>query len=167
MEADLLRFPHKAIRAQVIKKYIEGRYDKVVCFSCGNAAAELHKAGVKVLHIGRHGILEPHKWFSQAEIAETFPNYFDATSGHLPMELMLLLSAEYRAYLGELPPVVYLPCGSGETLLCLKLAYNDTRFVAVYDIDEATEYDERCVLNPIVELLADKIIHKEQEAGNG
>lgn len=163
MAVELLRFPHKKIRAEVIKRYIQGRYEKAVCFSCGNAARELQAAGVNTLHIGVNGDLQPNKWFTQQEIATAFPTHFDATSGHLPAELMIMLAEEYKKYLGELPDLVYLPTGSGETLICLKLAYPATQFVAVYNLDSATEYDSRCVLNKFVELAADGIIYNGKE----
>lgn len=159
MEVELLRFPHKQIRAQVIKRYMEGKYSKAVCFSCGNAAQALDDAGVETLHIGAKGVLEPRKWFTQAEIHYIFPDYFDATSGHLPAEVMNLLAQAYKEYLGELPPLVYVPTGSGETLICLKTAFKAVDFVAVYNIDPATEYSESCPLNAFIRLLAKDIIY--------
>lgn len=160
IEKKLLRFPHKELRAAVIKKYIaEAGYDKVVCFSCGNAAAKLEEAGVDVLHIGAKGVLEPHKWFTQAEIAKVFPGYFDATSGHLPAELMVRLAKVYKAYIGRIQgDTVYIPTGSGETLVCLKMAYPEKQFVAVYNIDKATEYDIDAPLNAYVRATAAAII---------
>lgn len=152
----MLRFPHKRIRAQVIKDYIDGQ--RVVCFSCGNAAAALQDIGVDTLHIGEKGDLTPNRWFTQADIKKAFPQHFDATSGHLPIELMNLLSAAYKKYLGDLPPVVYLPTGSGETLVCLKMAYPNTRFVAVYNLDDSTRYDKECPLNDLVKALAYEVI---------
>ena len=164
MEADLLRFPHKKIRAEVIKEYMEkADYKKAVCFSCGNAARALEDAGIEVLHIGAAGDLIPMKWYTQAEIKKVFPDYFDATSGHLPMELMLKIAERFQRYLGfEMPAIVYVPTGSGETIVCLKLAYPEKRFVAVYDLDKATEYDEQAPLNKLVELLAEKVIKNEK-----
>lgn len=156
MNIELLRFPHKQIRAKVIKEYISGK--PCVCFSCGNAAKALENEGIEVLHIGPHGVLEPKKWFSQLEIAETFSNYFDATSGNLSMELMLQIGNAYKKYLGELTSPVYVPSGSGETVLCLKLAYPEIDFVAVYNLDEATEYSEQSPLNKIVEIICKKVI---------
>lgn len=158
MKNKLLRFPHKKIRAAVIKEYMGNTYRRAVCFSCGNAARELEKAGVNVLHIGAQGVLEPRKWFTQAEIHNTFPDYFDATSGHLPMELMLKLGEAYAAHLGALPETVYVPSGSGETVVCLALAYPKTNFVAVYNIDEATEYSPYCPLNKLVKALCKNIV---------
>ena len=165
MEVELLRFPHKRIRAQIIKQYIEGRYKKAVCFSCGNAAMALEDAGVKTLHIGEHGVLKPQKWFTQAEIHEMFPDYFDATSGHLPAELMNMLANAYKNYLRELPPEVYVPTGSGETLVCLKTAFPAVDFVAVYNLDKATEYGESCPLNALVKALAMDVIFEPYKDG--
>ena len=167
MKYKLLRFPHKQLRACVIREYIRGRYDKVVCFSCGNAAKALEDAGVDTLHIGEMGVLEPHKWFTQAEIQKAFPTHFDATSGNLPVELMNKLAVTYRRYLTTTldeykqqleDDVVYVPSGSGETLVCLKLAFPDKKFVAVYNLDKATEYSSECPLNGLVRALAFDVI---------
>jgi len=163
MEADYLRFPHKMLRSYCIKAYMQAAgYSRAVCFSCGNAARELEKAGVDVLHIGRQGELTPNKWYTQADIAHVFTGYFDATSGHLPMTCMLMLAATYKGYLGALRGTYSVPCGSGETLVCLKLAYPDVNFTAVYNLDDATRYEEGCVLNGLVKLLAKEIIFADQ-----
>lgn len=155
----LLRFPHKQIRAQVIKEYMEaGGYERAVCFSCGHAAQELADAGVDVLHIGPHGVLIPGRWFTQAEIHRDFPGFFDATSGHLPNDAMVALAEAYKAYLGPKYGIYYVPTGSGETVVCLKMAYPEAEFVAVYNIDEATEYSAQCPLNPLVRLMCKSVI---------
>ena len=159
MEVKLLKFPHKEIRAQCIKEYMQkAGYSKAVCFSCGNAATALLKQGIETLHIGTKGELCPLKWWTQAEIEKWFSNCFDATSGHLPISLYRIIGEKYKEYLGELPDVNFIPTGSGETLVCLKLAYPEKSFIAVYNIDTATQYDKEAPLNKIVELLADKII---------
>lgn len=165
MKIELLRFHHKAIRSVVIKHYMSGTWEKAVCFSCGNAAKELEKVGVYVVHIGPHGVLAPRKWFSQREIHQIFPAYFDATPGHLPNELLGELGAAYAAHLGELPEKVYVPTGSGETLLCLAMAYPGTQFVAVYNLDEATKYEPQCPLNRMVELVSKRIIKADEWQG--
>lgn len=158
----LLRFPHKQLRAAVIKNYMQvTEYKKAVCFSCGNAATALIEAGVETLHIGETGVLSPCKWWQQAEIAKWFPNYFDATSGHLPASLMQEIGEKFKDYLGVLDETVYVPTGSGETLVCLKFAYPQTKFIAVYNLDNATKYEEKAPLNKLVELLAEKIIFAE------
>jgi hypothetical protein len=166
MGVKLLRFPHKRIRAQIIKQYMQDAgYKKAVCFSCGNAGKALADAGVNVLHIGAQGELTPNKWYTQADIAQVFTGYFDATSGHLPMQVMLQLADAYKEHLSNtLGSTVYVPTGSGETLVCLKLAYPDKRFIAVYNLDSATEYSKDAPLNRLVQLLADGIIYNEQTA---
>ena len=159
MQNNMLRFPHKAIRARVIKEYLAAQgCEKVVCFSCGNAAERMQEAGLDVLHIGPKGVLAPRKWFTQKEIACEFPGRFDATSGHLPAELMYALSQAYKAHIGHLPQKVYVPTGSGETLVCLKLAYPDTDFVAVYNMDDATEYSPDAPLNAYVAAMAADVL---------
>lgn len=162
----LLTFPHKKIRSKVIQKYIENNYSQLVCFSCGNAGRSLEELNLDVLHIGEEGTLTPNKWFSMREIQHYFPNYFDATSGHLNMELMQLIAKEYKKYLGELPQTNYIPTGSGETLVCLKLAYPKKDFIAVYNLGKETEYNSNAPLNKMVELLSSKIIMNGAEIFN-
>ena len=158
----MLRFPHKEIRARVIKDYLSNRgSNKVVCFSCGNAAERMQEAGLDVLHIGPRGVLAPQKWFTQEEIAQEFPGRFDATSGHLPSELMVALAQAYKEHIGPLAGTVYVPTGSGETLVCLKLAYPKVEFVAVYNIDDATAYSPDAPLNAYVLSMATDVQYGE------
>lgn len=154
-----LTFPNKKIRAEVIKEYLKDKsYDGVVCYSCGNATRELKKTGLNVIDISPKGDFLSLRWFAPSEIKKIFPSYFDATSGHLSMEVMLMIAERFRTVLGEIPEENYIPTGSGETLVCLKLAYPQKKFIAVYNIDKATEYSEYAVLNKIVEIIAEKII---------
>lgn len=162
MAVELLQFPHKIIRAKVIKDYMAGCYEKAVCFSCGNAAEALAGVGVDTLHIGPRGVLQPRKWFTPKEVKQAFPSHFDATSGHLTPDLMHEIGKAYRMALHELPGTVYVPSGSGETLVCLKMVYPDKKFVAVYNLDEATEYSEEAPLNTLVRLLAEDIIFADR-----
>ena len=157
---NLFVFPHKKIRAEVIKNHLnKSRYKKVVCFSCGNAAVALINAGIETLHIGENGDFLPNKWFNQTEINNIYPDYFDATSGHLTIEIMFLLGKAYKQYLGELmKKTIYVPTGSGETLVCLKMVYPETQFVAVYNLNAATQYNEKAPLNNLVKLLSNEII---------
>ena len=158
-----LKFPHKQLRAEVIKQYIGNK--KAVCFSCGNASKELLKAGVNTLCIGGDiGVLQPNKWFTQNEVANIFPDYFDATLGHLSIELMKLIAQAYKKYFDEnelMKSDIYdIMCGSGETLICLKLAYPDKAFNAFYNVkgyEAETAYNEEATLNSLVRLVANKI----------
>ncbi len=155
----LLKFPHKQLRSEVIKEYIKLlNYRGVVCFSCGNAARALEETGLNTIHIGEQGELTPNKWYTMQEIKNRFPSFFDATSGHLNIELMYRIGLKYKSYLGELPDTVYIPTGSGETLVCLKLVYPDTKFIAVYNLGPETEYNKNAPLNRLVEILSEKII---------
>lgn len=145
----------KNARTKMIKQYTN---KPIICFSCGNAARSLEKEGLTVLHIGEQGVLNPNKWFTVQEIQHYFPEYFDATSGHLNMELMNLIAEEYKKELKQLPNTIYLPTGSGETLVCLKLAFPETKIIAVYNLGKETEYNENAPLNKLVEILSEKII---------
>lgn len=155
----MLIFPNKKIRAEVIKKYLQRQNkNKVVCFSCGNASKELKKQGLDVLDISPYGKLIANDWFTSGEIAELFPERFNATSGYLPFDLMIEIGLEFKNYLGELKGVVNVPCGSGETLLCLSLVY-DNEFVACYDnSNSATIYDKENPLNCIIQRIAKEVI---------
>ena len=166
--SELLRFGHKAIRSLIIRDYMaKCGYDKAVCFSCGNAARSLEETGIDTLHIGEQGVLKPTRWFTQAEIHRAFPNHFDATSGNLPIELMYEIGKAYKTHLGKLPDEVYVPTGSGETIVCLKMVYPDTHFVAVYNLDKATEYSPNAPLNGIVKLISDNVIMDGKEEWTG
>ena len=170
MEAELYRFPNKKLRAWAIKAYMmEAGYDKAVCFSCGNASKALKDVGVDTLDISKNGDLYALRWFTQREIKTVFPNHFDATSGHLPMECMRLIAECYKDYIGELPDEINLPTGSGETLVALKMAFPNTKITAVYNLDDATEYDRCCVLNSLVQALAEKVVilPKDGSEANG
>ena len=135
----------------------------VVCFSCGNATRELKNIGLNVIDISPQGDLIPNKWYKPSEVAEVFTNYFDATSGHLSMEIMQMIGDEFKKALGNIPQTNYVATGSGETLVCLKLAYPSKDFIAVYNIDKATEYNENATLNNLVKIMAKDIIFANKE----
>ena len=163
-----LNFPHKQLRAEVIRDYIYRVYGpdkKIICFSCGNASDALKFKGLNVLDIGTHGAFTPNYWFEQAEINYLFPDYFDATCGHLSMEVMLKLAHKYKQWIDdnydELDDEYDIYCGSGETLVCLKLAYPNIAYNAVYNVPSLlaeTEYYKYAPLNKLVELLAKSVI---------
>lgn len=158
MGVNLFRFPNKKWRSQVIKEYMEERkIEKAVCFSCGNASRELKLAGVNCIDVSTEGDLIANRWFTVNEIKDCFSGCFDATSGHLPIDLMIQIARYYKAKLISLPKEIYLPCGSGETLVCLKMAFPKTKINAVYNLDPATEYSEKAPLNSLVVALAEKV----------
>lgn len=155
-----VRFDNKKIRAEVIKEYLQGKkYDGVVCFSCWNATRELKNVGLNVVDISPNGDFIPNKWFKPSEVKQVFPTYFDATSGHLPMEVMQLIGEAFRLELGSLPyEPLYVPTGSGETIVELKLAFPDHEFIAVYNLNNATKYEEEATLNTLVKIIAKKVL---------
>ena len=159
MEVEWLIFENKRIRAEVIRRYLSGRHNKkVVCFSCGNASRELTAAGLEVIDVSPSGVLTANRWLTQQEISEMFPQCFDATSGHLPFELMLKIAEAFKQTLGVLKGRRYLvPTGSGETIVCLKLAYPDTEFVAVYNMGKPTEYCKDAPLNKLVQVISAEV----------
>jgi hypothetical protein len=159
--SNVLFFAAKAIRASAIHVYVrQAAYQGVVCFSCGNASAALKATGLDVLEIGPNGPVSANSWWSPADIQRIFPSRFDATSGHLPFHLMLKVADDLRDYLGDLPGSVCVPCGSGETLCCLALAYPLVQFTARYDDrNPATTYHPDAPLNQLVERLAHKTVY--------
>ena len=157
-----LDFPNKRLRAEVIKDYLRNKkYDGVVCFSCGNATRELKNTGLNVIDVSPKGDFIPLHWFTPSEIKAMFPTYFDATSGHLGNDLMLLIAKRFKEFLGDIPQENYIPTGSGETLVCLKLAYPEKEFIAIYNLDSATEYNENATLNNFVKIFSKKIIFSD------
>jgi hypothetical protein len=121
-------------------------------FSCGNASRALREAGLDTVDISPTGELLAGKWWNAARIRQTWPDRLDATSGHLPMPLMLEVARAFRGHLGNLWTGTYqVPTGSGETLVCLSMAYPNTLFMPVYDLDEATAYNAEAPLNDMVE----------------
>jgi hypothetical protein len=152
----MLTFPRKQIRAAVIAQYIErAGYRGAVCFSCGHASAALQRAGVYVVDISETGDLIARSWWHAADIRRAWPDLLDATCGHLPAPLMGELATAYRVSIGALGEASYdVPTGSGETMICLSMAYPGVRFVPKYDLDAATAYHDRAPLNRLVTALA-------------
>lgn len=151
----MLNFPRKQIRAATIAGYIErAGYRGAVCFSCGHASEALKRVGVYVVDVSPSGELEARRWWDAAEIHRAWPDLLDATCGHLPAPLMTELARAYRACLGDLTEAVYdVPSGSGETLICLSMAYLGVKFRPVYNLDAATEYHGAAPLNSLVGAL--------------
>jgi hypothetical protein len=155
----LLRgIPEKQIRATEITRYVvDAGYKGIVVFTCGNAAKALRETGIwndSIVEVGPKGGLQTDRWWTPAEIRRTWPDLFDATSGHLPFTLMVKVAAGLRTVLGALDKdVQYLvPTGSGETILCLGLAYPHISFCAVYDNDRPeTTRDAEAPLNAAVD----------------
>jgi hypothetical protein len=154
MKRTVLRFPAKQIRSRVIATYVrEAGYRGVVVFSCGNSATALREQGLEVFEVGPRGDLQTEKWWPQAKIHRAWPDFFDATSGHLSVSLMGDIARAFRAHLGELPASRYtVPSGSGETICCLRVAYPLLDFEASYDDRKPeTRRDPEAPLNSFVD----------------
>lgn len=155
---ELLRaVPEKYVRAHVIRNYIvEAGHAGAVVFTCGNAAKALREVGLgNIVEVGPHGVLKTDRWWTPAEIRHTWPDLFDATSGHLPMTLMVKISGHLHKLLGpsiEEGTQYLVPTGSGETILCLGMAFPNVSFCAVYDNDRPeTTRDTDAPLNAAVD----------------
>lgn len=108
---NLIPLPNKRIRAEVIRDY----YGKqpVYCFSCGNSTKALEEAGVNVT-----SITDAIEYVAPKD-SDTRYGGVNVTSGYLPIHLIENLAGEYRERMGDPGGIVYVPCGSGETLLAL------------------------------------------------
>lgn len=152
MSWNSLIFPAKKIRAEVIRAYVErAGYRGVVCFSCGNATRALRDAGLYVVDVAPGGSLQAGRWWDAAEIRRAWPDLLDATSGHLPAPLLREIAAAFKAHLGDLRGYYHeIPTGSGETLVCLAMAYPGHKFRPVYGQSDATQYEPQAPLNDLV-----------------
>lgn len=154
----MLEVPAKQVRASLILDHLSaaGLPLRVLCLTCGNAAAALRSYGLQVVEVGPRGLLQPSRWLEPAEIAAMWPGLFDATSGHLPVGMMHQLGLRLRQQLGDDLPSLRVPSGSGETAVALSLAYPHLRFTAVYDSSKpATCWNAKAPLNPLVAALCD------------
>lgn len=155
METIDIAATEKRIRAQVVKEYMERNGIRhAVCFSCGNASRELAKAGVNLLDISPQGDMTANRWFTQEEIRRLFPSAFDATSGHLPIDLLNTIADRIKNEVQLDDGAYRVATGSGETLVVLSIAFPDKHFEPIYDIDEATAYNTNAPLNGLVSALA-------------
>jgi len=145
----------KKIRSTVIAEYLLSiNTNKCVCFSCGNSALFLKEAGLNVVYVGEKASLIPSKWFTFNEISNYFNGLFDATSGHLPFPLMIriseLMKKEMPIYKGKTDILT----GSGETIICLKLAYPNVNFKPIREENNpATEFNVNAPLNKLIDII--------------
>lgn len=150
----------KRIRAEVVRAYmVRCGIAYAVCFSCGNASRYLREAGVPLIDISPHGDLTANRWFTMEEIRQRFPQAFDATSGHLPADLMHEIAERLkREFNFEQDTEYIIPTGSGEGVVCLKMAFLDILFTPQYNnSDPATEYNDESPLNAVVRAMFNKI----------
>lgn len=148
----------KRIRAQVIKEHLQKLgQNKCVCFTCGNAAKALKNEGLEVIEVGSNGILKPNKWFDYTDIQQTF-GVFDATSGHLPMPIMVKIAKRMRQILDNWHMITenkyFIPTGSGESLVIMAMAYPRIQFYPIRFNAPETKYDDEAPLNTLVTALS-------------
>ena len=161
----------KEIRAKVIVEYMrENNITQCVCFSCGNASRALKQAGARVVEIAPKGDLLAGRWWTMAEIRRTFPTCFDATSGHLPVDLLVKVAERLRLELAEVfkaGGTYCVPTGSGETVLCLAMAFPQCQFLAEYNnANPATKYDEQAPLNAFIRAFVPNNIQNKPISGD-
>ncbi len=152
----MIKFPRKEIRADLIAHHVRlAGYKGAVCFSCGNASAALVKTGIYVVDVSPTGALEAKRWWQPWEVARAWPELFDATSGHLPLWLMVKIADAFKEHIGELKPGAthQVGTGSGESFVCLQIAYPEVHFEPVYGLTRGTQYDKFAPLNPVVNAL--------------
>ena len=168
---DILRFEfpeRKKLRSSVIAQHvIAGGYRGAVCFSCGNASAALAATGIYTVGISPTDALQTDKWWGMGQIHKAWPDLFDATSGHLPIPLLVEVAAVFAAHIKTANPQflavgrdgipVYLPTGSGETLVCLALAFPKINWRPEYNCGRGTEFDARSPMNDLVNLLGEYV----------
>lgn len=139
----------KRLRARIIADYMNAAgIERCLCFSCGNASRALKQV------LPPSAVLEPAvngKWWTVEEIAQTWPEHFDATSGHLSVPLMAKLAQCLKRECGVLHGDHQVPTGSGETLLALSIAYPDVRFIPVQDGSKSTEWHEQSPLYSFIQ----------------
>lgn len=122
-----IKINNKEIRSNIIKDYLDRlNKDKVICLSCGNASRELKKTGLKVETLGSDKG-ELNKKLELWEIQNRL-EAFDATSGHLNFWFIEKIANEIRKripnriFTDKLN--IYVPTGSGETLIALSYLFN-------------------------------------------
>jgi hypothetical protein len=126
-----------------------------VIFRCGTAARPLRETGVDVVAIGPGLDFQSERWWAPSEIQRVFPTRFDATSGHLPVWLLIRLARTLYEQLGHLDAPAYeVPTGSGETVTCLRWAYPDVVFHAAYDNrNPATRFEIAAPMTALVQAM--------------
>jgi hypothetical protein len=172
--ANVLRVNEKGIRAAIIADYIRAsNYRGAVIFTCGHAGQTLRDAlqgaGLSgallsyeptLVEVGPKGPISANRWWSPEDIHISWPDLFDATPGHLPVALMVRIAqalASTRRSRDTVEKITnggpwFVPTGSGETIVCLKMAFPNVQFAAVYDnARQETTRDPESPLNSIVD----------------
>lgn len=122
---------HKKIRAEIIQEFLNGK--RAFCFSSGNAAYALKKAGVNLIAVSPKDALNAQK-FVPPEEAERYFQAFNATSGCLPVFLVERIAKKIKRKCGRFNPGknrLFVPFGSGELIMAFSFFFPLNRIVAV------------------------------------
>ncbi len=162
---------NKKERSSIVIDYAKTHlYEGIVVFSIGNPedlTRSILRSSLNLISVSPGGDLQSaNKWWSQEEIRTSWPNYFDATSGHLPLFLLNKIVIKIRSkFLGIREDVEYfVPTGSGETFVCMAMAFPTISFKAVYNIDRYTQWNPNAPLNDLVNALACQV-HYDMPSG--
>lgn len=145
----------KQLRAAWIAAYCKrAGYAGVTCLTCGTT-------GIALIEACRKEGLEcrvfsnPQRWWGNAEFIEyNGTQFFDATSGHIPLFIICALGEVYREYLGEISDdEIVVPTGSGETALSLRVAYPNKTIIAQYGESAEIKRDLHAPLNSAIDAL--------------
>ena len=161
---------NKKERAPVIVDFAKAHhYEGIVIFSIGNSddvKRSILMSSLNLIQVSPGGDLQSaNRWWTQDEIKSSWPNYFDATSGHLPVFLLNQVVIKIRSkFLGiDESGEYFVPTGSGETFVCMAMAFPRVKFRAVYNIDKYTQWNPNAPLNDMVKALADDVYHSMPE----
>lgn len=152
----IIGLKNKDIRSKIIKKYLGN--DKCFCFSCGNASRSLRNHDVNVIGISKDDLLSSNREVDIYDSRFMFGDYFDATSGHLPMTLISEISKEIKKLLPKEmfnnDKKILIPVGSGETMLCFMMLFDVKRLIGFY----AENYRPiRFDMTPLKELITNSV----------
>lgn len=145
----------KQIRADWIAQYCKmAGYLGISCLTCGTTGIALitacRKEGLECRVFSN-----PRRWWGNADFIEyNGSQFFDATSGHIPLFMICKLGILYRSYLGDTQAeTITVPTGSGETAISLRIAYPDKIIVAQYGESAEIKREGDAVLNAAVDAL--------------
>ena len=154
-----LKFDFKRERARLIYDFLHTGFStpKVVLLTCGNAAQACREHAMDVVELGGGPCadLAPNQWMKPGHVARLFPDRFDATSGHLPLWMLIELAKTMRVKNPDALALsdfdekeeIYVPSGSGESAVITALAFPALRVVACFDDSQpATTWNDECVM---------------------
>ena len=88
------------------------------------------------------------------EIRAFFPNVFDATSGHIPIDLINEIARRIKKEIHPIDKQYIVETGSGETLLVLSIAFPEIKFKPEYNTNKATAFNKEAPLNDLIAAIS-------------